>query len=183
MATQKPENTGISDQKSESGIKVSNFEKILVAVDYLDSTPAIFSQALILARKFNSHLMIFHCLKGQMQGMSDILQATTMGTYSGVHSQQMLELEEQLLQETTEQLVTWLRSFAQEATNQGVAADFDYRMGEAGIEICELAKNWGADLVIVGRRGRLGIQEIVLGSVSNYVLHHAPCSVLVMQHS
>ncbi|RMG10302.1 MAG: universal stress protein, partial [Cyanobacteria bacterium J055] len=36
-------------------------------------------------------------------------------------------------------------------------------------------------LIIVGRRGRQGIEEAVLGSVSNYVVHHAPCSVLAIQ--
>ncbi|NEO28803.1 MAG: universal stress protein, partial [Kamptonema sp. SIO4C4] len=35
--------------------------------------------------------------------------------------------------------------------------------------------------VIIGRRGRVGLSEILLGSVSNYVLHHAPCAVMVVQ--
>ncbi len=39
----------------------------------------------------------------------------------------------------------------------------------------------GADLIVLGRRGRTGLAEALLGSVSNYVLHHAPCSVLVVQ--
>lgn len=47
--------------------------------------------------------------------------------------------------------------------------------------ICELARNWNADLIILGRRGRTGLSELLLGSVSNYVLHHAPCSVLTVQ--
>lgn len=33
----------------------------------------------------------------------------------------------------------------------------------------------------MGRRGHKGLSEILLGSVSNYVVHHAPCSVLVLQ--
>ncbi|MGC1393382.1 MAG: universal stress protein [Coleofasciculaceae cyanobacterium] len=36
-------------------------------------------------------------------------------------------------------------------------------------------------MVVVGRRGRTGLAEAFLGSVSNYVVHHAPCSVLVIQ--
>ncbi len=39
----------------------------------------------------------------------------------------------------------------------------------------------GADLIVVGRRGRSGLSELILGSASNYVLHHAPCSVLTLQ--
>ncbi|HIK43734.1 MAG TPA: universal stress protein, partial [Leptolyngbyaceae cyanobacterium M65_K2018_010] len=38
----------------------------------------------------------------------------------------------------------------------------------------------GADLIVVGRRERGRIKAALLGSVSNYVVHHAPCSVLIV---
>ncbi|MEY3330640.1 MAG: hypothetical protein RLZZ115_3525 [Cyanobacteriota bacterium] len=44
-----------------------------------------------------------------------------------------------------------------------------------------MTKKWGADLVIVGRRNRSELAELFLGSVSNYVVHHVKCSVLVVQ--
>ena len=37
------------------------------------------------------------------------------------------------------------------------------------------------DVIVMGHRGISGLQEFFLGSVSNYVLHHAPCSVLIVQ--
>jgi nucleotide-binding universal stress UspA family protein len=43
------------------------------------------------------------------------------------------------------------------------------------------AQIWHADLIVMGRRGVSGMHELFLGSVSNYVTHHAPCSVLVVQ--
>jgi nucleotide-binding universal stress UspA family protein len=54
-------------------------------------------------------------------------------------------------------------------------------MGDAGRTICETAKNYSADLIVIGRNQRSVLSEIFLGSTSNYVLHHAPCSVMVIQ--
>jgi nucleotide-binding universal stress UspA family protein len=45
-----------------------------------------------------------------------------------------------------------------------------------------MAKSWQADLIVLGRRGLKGISEIFLGSVSNYIVHQALCSVLIVQH-
>lgn len=46
--------------------------------------------------------------------------------------------------------------------------------------IVEAAKDWGADLIVVGSHGR-GFWGRLLGSVSDGVIHHAPCSVLVVR--
>ena len=51
-------------------------------------------------------------------------------------------------------------------------------VGGAGPGIVEAAD--GADLVVVGARGRHELAELVLGSVSQHVLHHATCPVVVM---
>lgn len=47
-------------------------------------------------------------------------------------------------------------------------------------QIIERAKEWNADLIVVGSHGR-GFWGRLLGSVSDGVVHHAPCSVLVVR--
>ena len=182
MNTQEKSREVTTHQEPEPQSSTVGFRKILVAVDYLASTPELFEKAIQLAQVYGSRLMVFHCVQGQMPGMSEMVAAASMGTYGGIYSREMLELEEQLVQEATEELQAWLRSFSRRATEVGVLSEFDHRVGDPGPQICALAKTWGADLIVIGRRGRKGLSEMLLGSVSNYVVHHAHCSVLVVQH-
>jgi nucleotide-binding universal stress UspA family protein len=166
-------------QEPEAQHSTGEIKKIFVAVDYLAKTPEIFEQAKLIARMQGSQLMIFHCIQGIV---TDIVATLGRGTYGGIYSHEMLELEKQLEQETTEELKSWLDSFVQEAIKAGIIAEYDYQVGNPGQTICMAAKNWGADLIVIGRRGRKGLSEILLGSVSNYIIHHAHCSVLVVQN-
>ncbi len=47
--------------------------------------------------------------------------------------------------------------------------------------IIDEANGWDADLVVVGSHGRGFWGRLALGSVSDAVLHHSPCSVLVVK--
>jgi nucleotide-binding universal stress UspA family protein len=48
-------------------------------------------------------------------------------------------------------------------------------------EIVKEAEQWGARLVILGSHGRRGFERLTLGSVSEHVALHAPCSVEVIR--
>lgn len=47
--------------------------------------------------------------------------------------------------------------------------------------IIEEAKDWGADLIVVGSHGYGFWGRMLIGSVSDAVIHHSPCSVLVVK--
>jgi nucleotide-binding universal stress UspA family protein len=51
--------------------------------------------------------------------------------------------------------------------------------GDAGPALCRMATDVGASALIVGSRGRGGLKRAFLGSVSDYVVRNAPCSVVV----
>ena len=53
--------------------------------------------------------------------------------------------------------------------------------GHAEEMIIEAAKTWDADLVVLGSHGYRGFQRILLGSVSQAVASHAPCSVEIVR--
>ncbi len=54
-------------------------------------------------------------------------------------------------------------------------------VGGAASEIARTAKDWPADLIVIGSHGRSGVQRALLGSVAEGVMRHAPCAVLVVR--
>ena len=55
-------------------------------------------------------------------------------------------------------------------------------IGSPEKQIVEEAETFGADLIVVGSHGYNTWERLLLGSVSDSVVHHAPCSVLVVRH-
>jgi nucleotide-binding universal stress UspA family protein len=51
--------------------------------------------------------------------------------------------------------------------------------GEPASAICTFAKDRSAAAVVIGSRGRGGLKRALLGSVSDYIVRHAPCPVIV----
>src|SRR5262245_42467668 len=55
------------------------------------------------------------------------------------------------------------------------------RVGDASKTIVDEAKEWPADLIVMGTHGYTGFKKLVLGSVAQSVVSHAPCSVEVVR--
>lgn len=55
------------------------------------------------------------------------------------------------------------------------------RQGTPGPEIAKAAREWPADLIVIGSHGRRGLTRAVLGSVAEAVMRRAPCPVLVVR--
>jgi len=157
-----------------------SFKRILVAVDHAVLSQAVFEQALELAQIHQSKLLLCHCLTADLVTTSPTFAAGELGLsahfVSQTHQAQHTYLEQQ-----TQAAKALLNHYGETAMRQGVATEISYRVADPGQGLCEAAKSWNADLIVVGRRGRKGLTEAILGSVSNYVLHHALCAVLVIQ--
>jgi len=53
--------------------------------------------------------------------------------------------------------------------------------GDARFVIVDHAVQWKADLIMLGSHGKAGLERLLLGSVSEYVLRHAHCSVMIVR--
>jgi nucleotide-binding universal stress UspA family protein len=74
-------------------------------------------------------------------------------------------------------------SAAAQLRKRGFQAEGVIREGDPETAILEYARNWGADLIVVGSRDRSLLERLLLGSVSQTVVKHSPCSVLVIKQS
>jgi nucleotide-binding universal stress UspA family protein len=63
----------------------------------------------------------------------------------------------------------------------GVPTSFLVWEGDPGPSIVDAAEAEEADLVVIGSRGRNRIERAVLGSVSDHVIRHARCPVLIVR--
>ncbi|HKB29092.1 MAG TPA: universal stress protein [Candidatus Limnocylindrales bacterium] len=63
----------------------------------------------------------------------------------------------------------------------GVTVSFLIWDGPAGEAIVEVATNEQVDMVVVGSHGRRAVGRFLVGSVSEHVVRHAPCPVLVVR--
>lgn len=155
------------------------FKKILAAIDFSPLSQAVFHQALDLAKSDRAKLLLFHCVTAD----TVTLPAPFMGE-CGLSPQLMHQLnptEVVRLDQQIEHIRALLQHYCDQAKQAGVTVECDYRTADPGQGLCQAATRWGADLLVVGRRGRKGLAEVLLGSISNYVLHHASCTVLVVQ--
>jgi nucleotide-binding universal stress UspA family protein len=85
--------------------------------------------------------------------------------------------EEQLPAEATAELERMLG----ELQDGGVSCEYVPLQGNPEQRIVELAKDRGVTLIVMGTHGRAGLAHVLLGSVAERVLRHAPCPVMTVR--
>lgn len=158
------------------------FKKILVALDNSAHRQEVFQKALDLAEATRANLMLVHVLSAYEEGSPGI-PIRSYQAYYPVLEDSTWRLYQKRWEEFEAQGIAQLRQELDRARAVGVNAEFTQATGEPAATICNVASSWGADLIMVGSHGRKGLSELLLGSVSNYVMHHADCSVLVVHHN
>ena len=141
--------------------------RILLATDGSEEAELATLRAVELAQRTDSELHVVHV------GLVPNFLASYPGTlgYNRMLYEQIEEESRELLRK-----LSWRVKAA-----GGTVARTHLRMGEVDLEIVALARELGADLIVMGCRGHRGLRRVIEGSISDAVIRHAPCPVLVVR--
>lgn len=141
--------------------------RILLATDGSEEAELAALRAVELAQRTDSELHVVHVGLVPSFLMSD--PATR--TYDRRLYEEIEDESRELLRK-----LSWRVKVA-----GGTVAGTHLRMGEVDLEIVGLAKELEAGLIVMGCRGHRGIRRAIEGSISDAVIRHAPCPVLVVR--
>lgn len=164
------------------------FRQILVALDRTALADRVCERGIALAHQAHAQLLLLHCVAGvndvvvnqalQPSGIAYPWPSTMLTESNPLMTAAASEPLEQTQAQAARQ---WLMQYQQQAQAAGCPhVSFDVRSGQPGTVINDVAQVIDADLIVVGRRDRPGIEEFFLGSVSKAVVDNAPCEVLVV---
>jgi nucleotide-binding universal stress UspA family protein len=141
--------------------------RILLATDGSESAELAALRAVDMAEKTDSELHVMHV--GVVPTFLNSYPGT-LGYYDKLY-EQIEEVSRELLRK---------QSWRVKAAG-GTVAGSHLRMGAVHLEIVALAEELGADLIVMGCRGHRGVRRAIEGSISDAVIRHAPCPVLVVR--
>jgi nucleotide-binding universal stress UspA family protein len=135
-------------------------ERILVAVDGSDFSMAAVDQAISLGGICNSQIFVISVV--------------------ALYPEQM-EVAPNLVETMSEEVRQHLDKAKEKVDKAGISSETIVRIGGKPHEfIVQEAKDKNIDLILMGTHGRTGLKRVLLGSVAQNVIAHAPCPVMVV---
>jgi nucleotide-binding universal stress UspA family protein len=147
--------------RPRDGERSRKIRTVLLATDLSPVSESATEQAIELAASLRARLLVVNVIDFGESGHASPLHLTARVDL------QRAEREVPLL------------AIVERARSRGLQASFLLWTGEAGEGIVAAAEAEGADLVIVGTRGLDRAGRFLLGSVSDHVVYHSACPVMV----
>jgi universal stress protein A len=143
---------------------MSRFKQIVVPIDFSAHSTAAFEAAVKIAEAFDSKIHLLHCYQIQPGGISPYGIAIPSSYFADIRDA------------ASQQLAEWQEKHVPAGIS--VAAS---TMSESPSEaIITVAKEIGADLIVMGTRGLSGFKHIMVGSVAERTVRLAPCPVMTV---
>ena len=155
-------------------------KKLLAAVDFSKTSDAVLTEASRLALALGARLWIVHVAKEH--GATAFYEASQFSDYPvdfgnvGVDVQVSRKLEADELRREHRELL----AISANLRNRGIDAQALLQEGETAEQIVEKSGELNIDIIVLGSHGHGFLRKALLGSVSESVIRHAPCNVMVV---
>ncbi|MCZ0717994.1 universal stress protein [Aerococcus kribbianus] len=139
---------------------MTTLSKILVPIDGSEAAYTAFQEAIRIAKLNDASLIIYNAV-------DDFIR------YGNVeYSTHLFEYSRNVADEN-------MQKYQAEADQAGVDAQSKIEKGDPRRGILEEAQASDVDLIVIGSTGKSNIERVMMGSVSEYVVRHAKCNVLI----
>jgi universal stress protein A len=141
---------------------MSQYQKILVAIDLSEDSTPVVQRAHALAEVNGAELHLIHVIE------------PLSFAYGGDIPMDFSGIQEEIHQQATQQMRRFAEKNNVDEQHQTIV------LGKPEVEIHGTAKELGTDLVVIGSHGRHGL-ALLMGSTANGVMHGASCDVLAVR--
>ncbi len=144
-------------------------KKILIAIDETSYSEKALSYGCHLAKQLHAKIALVHV--SELPMLPGYVGNAVVGEVPSVVPE-LLSVEQEASKKLLERL--------SEACGKETAVYTFSRMGLIRDEILAVAKEWEADLLILGTHGRTGFDHFMIGSIAESVVRKAHCPVLII---
>ncbi len=140
------------------------FRKVLVAIDGSSQSQLALRTAIDVAKVWGAEVHAAYVIE--------------IGLFSSLPVDNTWEVMYSLLDKEGKEILDSANTAGEKA---GVPLSTHLRQGHAGQELLNLADEIGADLIVLGSLGKSGIERLLLGSVSSFVVTNSPVTTMVVR--
>ena len=140
------------------------YSKILVAVEELPLAERVFKRGISLAKEFKSEIALVHVVN----------IPTSVGSIdAGILPEEAMDFSKKAGQNLLKNLI--------DHNAEGIEVKEFLPIGSPVDEVASVAKEFDADLLVVGTHARSGLSKFFLGSVEEQIVSSVDCEVLVVK--
>lgn len=148
---------------------MASYKNILFPTDFSDFSDVALTHAAYLCNQCQARLIIVHVLEEIL--LPDPIEY--MGVYESIS-----EIQKQLEEDASKQLA----GYATDPRLEGFSLETHLTTGKAFMGIITAAREYKADLIVMGTHGSSGLNHVLFGSTAEKVVRKAPCPVLTVKH-
>jgi nucleotide-binding universal stress UspA family protein len=123
---------------------------------------------------------MFRSIPIRVVSVADVIEPWHPGIAPTMYAQ-VIEAQARDLEQARSDHERIANESAEALRGAGLDATAETRVGDAAAQIIAASMAWGADLIVLGSRGRTGLTRLVLGSVARNVVHGSATSTLVVR--